>query len=59
MARVKSTISDDSTTKNSVGPLKWMAPESITKHVYSRKSDSFSFGVVIYEKKILGRDIMV
>lgn len=33
----------------SVGPLKWMAPESILHNIYSFKSDTFSFGVVCYE----------
>ncbi|PRP82420.1 hypothetical protein PROFUN_10120 [Planoprotostelium fungivorum] len=40
---------DGSTTTNNVGPLKWMSPEAITENRYSTKSDSFSFGVVIWE----------
>eukprot|EP01117_Protostelium_nocturnum_P008294 TRINITY_DN2962_c0_g1_i2.p1 TRINITY_DN2962_c0_g1~~TRINITY_DN2962_c0_g1_i2.p1 ORF type:complete len:1112 (-),score=374.17 TRINITY_DN2962_c0_g1_i2:72-3407(-) len=36
-------------TTTSVGPLKWMAPESILSREYSNKSDVFSFGVVIWE----------
>eukprot|EP01117_Protostelium_nocturnum_P009025 TRINITY_DN3239_c0_g1_i1.p1 TRINITY_DN3239_c0_g1~~TRINITY_DN3239_c0_g1_i1.p1 ORF type:complete len:1365 (+),score=254.10 TRINITY_DN3239_c0_g1_i1:56-4150(+) len=38
-----------STTASNVGPLKWMAPESILNREYSYSSDTFSFGVVIWE----------
>jgi len=36
-------------TKSLIGPIKWMSPESISLKKYSRESDSWSFGVVIYE----------
>uniref|UniRef100_A0A915AY33 Protein kinase domain-containing protein n=1 Tax=Parascaris univalens TaxID=6257 RepID=A0A915AY33_PARUN len=37
-------------TGNSHIPIRWMAPESLTRNpVYSVKSDMWSFGVVIYE----------
>eukprot|EP01117_Protostelium_nocturnum_P014861 TRINITY_DN5701_c0_g1_i1.p1 TRINITY_DN5701_c0_g1~~TRINITY_DN5701_c0_g1_i1.p1 ORF type:complete len:2449 (-),score=807.95 TRINITY_DN5701_c0_g1_i1:2-7348(-) len=36
-------------TSSETGPLKWMAPECITKREYSPKSDVFAFGVVIWE----------
>lgn len=36
-------------TTSNVGPLKWMAPESIQEKVYSKKSDVWSYGVVIWE----------
>eukprot|EP01117_Protostelium_nocturnum_P012394 TRINITY_DN4575_c0_g1_i1.p1 TRINITY_DN4575_c0_g1~~TRINITY_DN4575_c0_g1_i1.p1 ORF type:complete len:1875 (+),score=604.74 TRINITY_DN4575_c0_g1_i1:191-5815(+) len=36
-------------TSSETGPLKWMAPEAITRREYSPKSDVFSFGVVVWE----------
>jgi len=36
-------------TYNSVGPLKWMAPESVLGNTYSYMSDVWSFGVVCFE----------
>eukprot|EP01114_Cavostelium_apophysatum_P022167 TRINITY_DN792_c0_g1_i1.p1 TRINITY_DN792_c0_g1~~TRINITY_DN792_c0_g1_i1.p1 ORF type:complete len:2277 (+),score=541.08 TRINITY_DN792_c0_g1_i1:192-7022(+) len=36
-------------TGSTVGPLRWMSPESLTNGIYSEKTDVYSFGVVIYE----------
>jgi serine/threonine protein kinase len=36
-------------TVSGVGPVCWMSPESIAKQVYSKKSDVWMFGVVLYE----------
>lgn len=41
--------SNADTTKNDVGPLKWMAPEAIAENIYSFKTDIYSFGVVCWE----------
>jgi serine/threonine protein kinase len=48
MSRV---IAEDTgnTTKSTVGPVKWMAPESIKHKEYSKKSDTWTFGVVVWE----------
>ena len=32
-----------------VGPVCWMAPEQLDGNTYSKKSDVFSFGVLVYE----------
>jgi serine/threonine protein kinase len=39
----------DHASQPEVGPLKWMAPESIRDSMYTEKTDVYSFGVVIYE----------
>jgi serine/threonine protein kinase len=36
-------------TKSTFGPIHWMSPESIGQQVYSKKSDVWMFGVVVYE----------
>jgi serine/threonine protein kinase len=36
-------------TLSGVGPVCWMAPESISKQVYSKKSDVWTFAVLVYE----------
>eukprot|EP01117_Protostelium_nocturnum_P016988 TRINITY_DN6823_c0_g1_i1.p1 TRINITY_DN6823_c0_g1~~TRINITY_DN6823_c0_g1_i1.p1 ORF type:complete len:1316 (+),score=310.29 TRINITY_DN6823_c0_g1_i1:1-3948(+) len=45
----KQESADASVTVSLIGPLKYMSPEAIQKKEYSRKSDVFSFGVVIWE----------
>jgi len=36
-------------TVTDVGPVRWMAPESLKYNIYSRKSDVWMFGIVVYE----------
>jgi serine/threonine protein kinase len=36
-------------TKSKIGPVCWMSPESIGQQVYSKKSDVWMFGIVVYE----------
>jgi len=35
--------------KSGVGPLRWMAPESIREHLYSPASDIWAFGITLIE----------
>jgi len=40
---------DEGKTKSGVGPVCWMAPESLETMTYSKKSDVWTFGIVVYE----------
>mmetsp|Transcript_20958 Transcript_20958/g.29294 ORF Transcript_20958/g.29294 Transcript_20958/m.29294 type:complete len:1024 (+) Transcript_20958:143-3214(+) len=44
-----SNSKDVDTTKSTVGPVRWMAPEAIVHQHYSEKSDTYSFGVTLWE----------
>jgi len=48
MSRVL-TENEANNTASEVGPLKWMAPESITKKEYSFKSDVYMYGMTLIE----------
>jgi hypothetical protein len=40
---------NDGKTQSTVGPICWMAPESIETGNYSKKSDVWTFAIVVYE----------
>jgi len=40
---------DEGRTYNVIGPIRWMAPESIGKLIYSKRSDVWTFGIVVWE----------
>ena len=41
--------SSSAQTKADIGPLRWMAPESLENKTYSKKTDVWSFGVIVFE----------
>jgi serine/threonine protein kinase len=45
----RTAAEDGGKTKSTVGPLRWMPPEALTKGQYSTKSDVWAFGVTVYE----------
>jgi hypothetical protein len=49
MARLLDDKVYEQQTANAVGPLKWMAPEQMEDRAYSRASDVFAFGVLLFE----------
>eukprot|EP01083_Nonionella_stella_P069392 184999_1 len=50
MSRLKrNNVNNQNRKKDAFGAVKWMAPECITRHEYSEKTDSYSFGITLFE----------
>jgi predicted Ser/Thr protein kinase len=49
MSRLLEDDKQRGTTKSELGPIRWMAPESLKNKEYSNKSDIWSFGILTYE----------
>jgi len=48
-ARIKEKGGDGGNTQSTLGPVRYMSPESLQDRRYSEKSDVYSFGVLLYE----------
>src|SRR5690606_2416813 len=44
-----SAESEAARTTSTIGPLRWMAPESLRSREYSQATDSYMFGCFLYE----------
>eukprot|EP00029_Vermamoeba_vermiformis_P009625 TRINITY_DN4868_c0_g1_i1.p1 TRINITY_DN4868_c0_g1~~TRINITY_DN4868_c0_g1_i1.p1 ORF type:complete len:708 (+),score=31.08 TRINITY_DN4868_c0_g1_i1:1542-3665(+) len=49
MSRLLKEETQKGQTNSNVGPIRWMAPESLREKSYSTKSDVWSFGIFAYE----------
>jgi predicted Ser/Thr protein kinase len=48
MSRILEKTEEGKSLSN-IGPIRWMAPESISQQTYSKKSDVWTFGIVVWE----------
>ena len=48
-ARTLEGQEDTGHTLSEVGPIRWMAPESLQQKTYSSKSDVWSWAVIVFE----------
>jgi len=49
MSTLKTTALRSGKSKDNLFPIKWMAPEAFSEGKFSEKSDSFSFGITLFE----------
>lgn len=63
MSRIIKEETQAGKTTTSIGPIRWMAPESIANQTYSFKSDVWMFGIILFEisarqEPHIGEDIL-
>ena len=49
LSRLLQTSDSSQKTQSSIGPIRWMAPESIFQGTYSSRSDSYMYAMFLYE----------
>jgi predicted Ser/Thr protein kinase len=49
LSRKVEQVQKHSQTKTTLGPIRWMAPESLRSPIYNEKTDVWSFGIVCWE----------
>ncbi len=49
LAKILTSAIESTNEANSLWPIKWLAPESIEKRVFTHKSDVWSYGIVCWE----------
>ena len=48
-----STVEVTTHSANAAGPIRWMAVESLKRRAYSKKSDIWAFGILLWEVSTL------
>jgi serine/threonine protein kinase len=49
LSRIIGIEYEQANTRSSIGAVRWMSPEAIDKQIYSKSSDVWSFGILVWE----------